>query len=114
MENTAIKLVEQINELKDKDTQTRDAVHKQEKAQNQEYSTIKREALMLNKKEQEKQKQEKLAERAKKEFSKTGKHDAFRSAPIKIHKPKEEKVVDERTKDYQTYLSDISHLLLAE
>jgi hypothetical protein len=49
---------------------------------------------MLNKKEQEKEKQEILAERAKKVFDKTGKHDAFRSAKIKIKKEKKKDVVD--------------------
>lgn len=93
MENTAIKLVEQIVELKEDDV-TRPAVLRQEKIQIGEYNTTKREISMLQKQQLEKEKQKTMEIRSLKEFSKTGKHDMHRSEKIKIKKEKKKDVVD--------------------
>jgi len=113
LEATAIKLVEQINFLKeDPDNATEEL--KAEVKIYKEYAMEKREKTLEMKLEDDLKKRERYTQRGKQDNKHYGRFDMVRSERPKIKKVQKERKPPQYVIDYQTYLGDIADLLLMD
>jgi len=107
LEATAIKLVEQINVLKNADTTKR----LEEKAEHEfirEYAAKKREAKAALDLQLDREKQAKYQERGKKDVKHYGRVALFRSEKNRVKKKQKVSEKPQIVKDYETYLGDVA------
>ena len=111
MENTAIKLVEELNSFRAND-KTAKAEYEAEVYQVKLYIGHKRDRNNREAALAEQEKQKKYKERGERDVKHYGRTNVARSEKPRVKKEEKKVEIPQQEKDYKTYLEDIAHIFL--